>query len=678
MVSPVESKHPSEALASYRRHVLANSGEAVAAPGDSATLHHRRLKHHKRHHHRRHTNDDDRIEHGKDSMIESSKSAATHVETSTKQQYGAAAHGLLDNDRTKEQKRHHHDRKKHRKRMKELLANPISIAEPTVHGMMIDAGSTGSRLHVYEWDPRVLTSPTQVAAALSGQAPVSVPGTESRWTDRLGPGLASFALDNLLEKTNDSAVADDGTSLDEVALVAAIADYLAPLLDFARTVLASKESRWPQFPIFLRATAGMRLLEPHQRSTVLNAVRTVLHNATYNPFYFTSDQASVLSGEEEAAYDWVGVNFLLNDEWLSNMDTAGVGAAPRVSYGALDMGGASTQISFYEPNEDIMSNLFKVPIGQTKPWNIYAHSFLLYGVNEASRRFQARLVANKTSEQRLARGIYNPCLPGGARQEVQTNIHVSISGVETLQYESGKHVSGDNGYYQAILVNENKRGDAEQCLSLARDLLHLEKNDWCEFAHRGDCSLAGIYQPKLPKQGNHEVVREFIAFSNYYKIWEFLHLPERATVAQLEQATRNACYMSRSELVEFNNGVVDESELDSYCFRSAYAFALLHDGYGFQLSDTIRATQVINGQKVGWALGAMLYEINAMPWRYEAEHENFHLDHVPSGHFSWEINFIVATVLGMIATLLLVFVRRERQLRKLYEYEPIKDVSISV
>jgi Golgi nucleoside diphosphatase len=665
----MELKHSSEALASYRRHVLAtDSGAAAAAapPGDSEKFHHRRLKHHKHHHHRHHDDDGDdvRLDNDtKESMKASSKNAATNAES------------LNGRTSAAEQKRHHHDRKKHRKRMKELLANPISIAEPTVHGLMIDAGSTGSRLHVYEWDPRVLKSHTEVAAALSGQAPVSVPGTESRWTDRLGPGLASFALDNLVETTNDGAA---NGAVNEEALVAAIADYLAPLLDFARTVLQSKESRWPQFPIFLRATAGMRLLEPHQRSTVLDAVRTVLHNATYNPFYFTSDQASVLSGEEEAAYDWVGVNFLLNDEWLlSNRETDAV-VAPRVSYGALDMGGASTQISFYEPNEDIMSNLFKVPIGQTKPWNIYAHSFLLYGVNEAYRRFQARLMANETSEQRLVGGIYNPCLPGGARQEVQTNIHVSVSGVETLQYQPASHSSGDNGYYQAILVNENKHGDADQCLSLAGDLLHLEKNDWCEFAHRGDCSLAGIYQPRLPKQGNDEVVREFIAFSNYYKICEFLHLPERATVAQLEQATRNTCSMSRSELVEFNNGVVDESELDSYCFRSAYAFALLHDGYGFQLSDTIRATQVINGQKVGWALGAMLYEINAMPWRYEAEHEDFHLDHVPSGHFSWEVNFIVATVLGMIATLLLVFVRRERRLRKLYEYEPIKDVSISV
>jgi hypothetical protein len=34
------------------------------------------------------------------------------------------------------------------------------------------------------------------------------------------------------------------------------------------------------------------------------------------------------------------------------------------------------------------------------------------------------------------------------------------------------------------------------------------------------------------------------------------------------------------------------------------------------MEDNITATNVINGQKVGWALGSMLYEINTLPWTY--------------------------------------------------------------
>lgn len=38
------------------------------------------------------------------------------------------------------------------------------------------------------------------------------------------------------------------------------------------------------------------------------------------------------------------------------------------------------------------------------------------------------------------------------------------------------------------------------------------------------------------------------------------------------------------------------------------------DGYGFRHNDTITVIDTINGNKVGWALGAILYEINELPW----------------------------------------------------------------
>lgn len=607
------------------------------------------LKHH--HHH----DDDDHHHHDKAAVTDSAKQLEAAMEDQFWENY------RKDHEHDADQR--HHDREKHRKRIAALLANPVQMGGETVHGLMIDAGSTGSRLHVYEWEPRVLRTEVDTEAAVSGEK-LSFPGTESRWTDRLRPGLASFA-----------SISDDAE------LLQAVADYLEPLLDFAKSALHTKKDRFGKFPIFLRATAGMRILDTANRARVMNAVRTLFHNETYSPFMFTDEQARVLSGEEESVFDWVGVNFLLGD-LLQESVGAGAVSNPRLTHGALDMGGASTQISFYEPNEDIMANLFKLQIGQAKHWNIYAHSFLFYGVNEAINRFNARLTANKTSEERLIKGIYNPCLPGGAKQDLRTNIHIEKSGVETWSYEEGMYPSGD-GYFQAVLVNENRRGDVDKCLSLARDLLHLEQNDWCEFAHKGDCSLAGIYQPDLPTQGT-DNFGEFVAFSNYFHVWEFLHLPERATIAQLEAAMRSACAMTRDELVSFNDGIVDESELDSYCFRSAYAFELLHNGYGFRLNDTIRATEVIAGQKVAWALGAMLYEINSMPWHYETKHEevlhDFHLDHngTEPVHVTWEAAFFVTIIFGMIATLLMVFVRRERNLRKMYGYETISDASISV
>jgi len=259
-----------------------------------------------------------------------------------------------------QQEKADHKAKKERKKLKKerlkrfegLYSHP-GIQQDTVHGMVIDAGSSGSRLHLFEWEPRVLRDAEDVEAAVSGRK-LSYPGSTSRWTERLSPGISTF-----------STIQND----DE--LETAIAEYLQPLLDFAKTILHEKQHDFHNFRIYVRATAGMRILQAEDRSRVMRVVRKLFGNETYCPFYFEPEQARTLSGEEEAIYDWLGANFLLsNGEMLNESEGSGTVTSPRKTYGALDLGGASTQIAFYEQNEDIMANLFKLQIGQGKHWNV--------------------------------------------------------------------------------------------------------------------------------------------------------------------------------------------------------------------------------------------------------------------------------------------------------------------
>ena len=253
-----------------------------------------------------------------------------------------------------------------KQRLNDLYAHP-GIAPATVHGLMIDAGSTGSRMHVYEWEPRTLETKQEITAAVSGEL-LSFPGTDTRWTDRLRPGLDTFA-----------------DVQDEAALDEAVREYLKPLFDFAKSVLHTKQEDFGSYPVYLRATAGMRILNADDRSRIMDSVRRVMKDTSFNPFLFHDEFARTLSGEEEAIYDWAGVNFLLGD-LVEQSRGAGLVTDPKKTHGALDLGGGSTQISFYEPKEDIMANLFKLQIGQAKHWNLYAHSFLFYGMNEGTTR----------------------------------------------------------------------------------------------------------------------------------------------------------------------------------------------------------------------------------------------------------------------------------------------------
>jgi hypothetical protein len=135
--------------------------------------------------------------------------------------------------------------------------------------------------------------------------------------------------------------------------------------------------------------------------------------------------------------------------------------------------------------------------------------------------------------------------------------------------------------------------------------------------------------------------------------------------------------MSHDELVQFNNGTTEEADLDSYCFRSAYVFQLLHRGYGFQMNDTIRATKVIDGHKVGWPLGSMLYEINTMPWRYATDADL----RVETGGFDFRNRSnaslcLLLIAIGTIGTVMSVLGFRRRSLTRMYDYEPIKEVQV--
>lgn len=58
--------------------------------------------------------------------------------------------------------------------------------------------------------------------------------------------------------------------------------------------------------------------------------------------------------------------------------------------------------------------------------------------------------------------------------------------------------------------------------------------------------------------------------------------------------------------------------LDLFRFTHGFLFqsTFLHEGVGFPLNHSIIAVDVIGGQKLGWALGSTLYEINTLPWTF--------------------------------------------------------------
>lgn len=422
-----------------------------------------------------------------------------------------------------------------------MASDSINIKPTVTRGMMIDAGSGGSRLHVYQWSPRIFDIIPP---------PLSFPSSNEKWTGRMAPGVATFSTD-----------------------LAGIRGHLYPLIDFAKSVLSEYEEIYSSFPIFFKATGGMRELSYFDRERVLKQVRLLLSDKTFNPFYFRDDFARVISGEEEAIYSWCASNFLFGNLLTSSSGTGAVVSPINNTYGTLDLGGSSTQIAFFAPDQDIMEGLFKLQIGAQKHWNVYAKSFLQFGINSARRRFFDNIIdeyyrEHKKKDPAVAPKALSYCFHSGYSERVIS----SLDKVSTIEIEGPAVPAGDqfDRCYSEVLPLLFKSNPSHSPFAIS--------SSYCDLVYHGQCSVGGAYQPALPsgKFGN------FIGTSSYTYPWKFLILPSTASMNDLKAKASVICSMSFEQIQRYyeqHNLNLNKDKLSDYmpyyCFLSAYTYALL-------------------------------------------------------------------------------------------------------
>ncbi|XP_013409873.1 ectonucleoside triphosphate diphosphohydrolase 5-like [Lingula anatina] len=202
--------------------------------------------------------------------------------------------------------------------------------------IIFDAGSTGSRLHVYHF--------------AKGGSPGSLPKLLSEKFESIKPGLSSYAEDPVKG-----------------------ANSLAPLLDMAKKDVP--EEQWSSTPIALMATAGLRLLPLPKSNALLSEVTKLFKSY---PFKLGEKGISIMDGTDEGIYSWLTLNFL----------NGGILGANRSS-GALDLGGGSTQITFIPSEKETVEKAPKEYLKNIdvfgKKFDLYTHSYL--GLGMMSARF---------------------------------------------------------------------------------------------------------------------------------------------------------------------------------------------------------------------------------------------------------------------------------------------------
>lgn len=192
-----------------------------------------------------------------------------------------------------------------------MAQNTVVPPPGRLYGVMIDAGSTGTRAQVFAFrrDPQ-----------------------SGRLT------LDSTEMFNHKKSLAALAMGVGGTG----------PEFFKPLLAQVKKAVPGARRR-EATPIALRATAGLRLLGLDAAEKALVAARGALSKSG---FLFEEEWVSVLDEAEEGMHAWTTVNYL-----LGNFDDVTTGN--RKFVGALDLGGGSMQMVFRTEDADVENGVLE-------------------------------------------------------------------------------------------------------------------------------------------------------------------------------------------------------------------------------------------------------------------------------------------------------------------------------
>ena len=377
-------------------------------------------------------------------------------------------------------------------------------------------------------------------------------------------------------------------------------------------------------PVFLLATAGMRLLPDSQRNELLKQVCSYIRSHTKFQVPDCDVHIRVIPGEVEGLYGWVAANYLIGG--FDSPEEHALGKDHH-TYGFLDMGGASAQIAF-APNateaerhaNDLKMLRMRRVDGTPAEYKVFTTTWLGFGVNEARKRYVEALQADSGAID--TKTLQDPCLPVGLSTTTKGDVFLPGS----------KEVNGQTPHL-------NGTGQFDACL--AKTLPLLEKDHICED---DPCLLNGVHVPAIDFDINH-----FVGVSEY---WHTTH--EIFQSGHKDMAYDFNTYQKRvSEFCsqDWNNiskGIenkkwgqkVDEKTAIEVCFKASWLINILHEGIGIPrigleavpdgkhngtktvldnakdkgYTASFQAVNKIDNTEVSWTLGKMvLYASSQIP-----------------------------------------------------------------
>ncbi|KAL2003418.1 hypothetical protein VTN02DRAFT_3928 [Thermoascus thermophilus] len=461
------------------------------------------------------------------------------------------------------------------------------------YGVILDAGSSGTRVYVYRWLDNVRARQDDDPGRLQSLPKIK---TKEDWTKKIHPGVSSFA-----------------SKPEQVG-----PDHLDGLLQHALSIVP--EDAVKETPIFLLATAGMRLLKNAEQQLLLERVCSYIRS---NSDFLLPDcdlHIQVIPGETEGLYGWIATNYLLGSFDSPAEHDHG---KDHHTYGFLDMGGASAQIAF-APNateaekhaNDLKLLRLRNVDGSSREYKVFVTSWLEFGVHEARNRYIKALQAASGAEG--IKELPDPCLPNQLRTTLDGEIVSSTTEPKTYLLGTGKF---------------------DECLRQTYTL--LDKDAPCPDQ---PCLLHGVHVPAIDFDVNH-----FIGISEFWHtthgIFEIEYQDKAYDFNTYQQRVKEFCSQDWGSIEKSISdhklgGIDDQKSAYELCFKASWIINMLHDGIGIPrvgLEDTkgsghngtkevlsqgknkgfiapFHPANKIHGTEVSWTLGkAVLYASSQVP-----------------------------------------------------------------
>lgn len=403
-----------------------------------------------------------------------------------------------------------------------LSHTALSYASPVPggkqYGAVLDAGSSSTKVHVYSWE----------------KLPGKIPDVEDMFYAKIKPGISAF---------EDS--------------VTEISGYISQLLTAVSQ--AVPEALWPVTPVYFMATAGLRLLDENATRAIMSGVGTAMSDSSINPFLYDEEYVHILSGEEEALFAWITVNYL--KKYFEDSS-----APATQSFGLVELGGGSLQISFV-PDDPIYAGKMTVQLAG-REYDIYGHSHLSYGADLMANRVPEYLI----KENPYAKVIVNPCM---------------LKGDITNHTFADKTIGMEGG------------GNSSLCESILQHYLSPQDTDMCSPR---PCSIGQVYQPPVRDMN-------FFTFGSIYTIANALGVLSGPGVLDLEKLQANSRSYCKKTIQDVVENLKIPSKWASRNCQDGLYIPLIFSALGFNMdSKNIFAGKNIDDQKIAWSLGAILYE----------------------------------------------------------------------